>query len=92
MWLQRVADLTIPGIYDHVLQLAEADTAILVTAKQQLQLDNHDLNALVKSLKMDVEKLQHQAVEKEASIAVLKRSNSISEVSNVSRDEYNSSL
>lgn len=65
------------------LQLAEADTAILVSSKQQLQLDNHDLNETVKTLSYEISKLKQEITEKDVNIAVLKRNNSTSEVSYV---------
>ena len=63
-------------------QLSQADTAILVSSKQQLQLDNLDLNELVKSLKQELDKQKQQLTEKDVKIASLKRNNSIVEVMN----------
>lgn len=63
------------------LQLAEADTAILVSSKQQLQLDNLDLSESLKFLKQDLDKHKQSLVEKEVEISKLKRSNSVIEVS-----------
>ena len=63
-----------------MFQLAEADTAILVSSKQQLQLDNQDLTESVKYLNLEVSKLRQNITEKDVNLTLLKRTSSTTEV------------